>query len=277
MRRSRSRWSSKTTARPRWVRRCGEAADCLSTAPPGQRLPVRMTVPPSGWSGSESGRMTSVSWQGASATFSPRRLAVHREGVGVQHRQQLAQHRGHAARVVEVLHQVLARRPHVGEQRRRCATARRSGGAAAAPPVRPAMATRCTIALVEPPIAMSARIALSKAAAVRISEGLGPRASAISTARRPDISASASRRESARGDGRVAGQRHAERLGHRRHRGRGAHHHAVAGGAREAALDLRHHFVRDLARPPLGPDLARVGARAQLLVAPHAAAASARR
>ena len=53
--------------------------------------------------------------------------------------------------------------------------------------------------MVEPPSAMSARIALSKAAAVRISEGLGPRASAISTARRPDISASARRRESAAG------------------------------------------------------------------------------
>jgi len=51
-------------------------------------------------------------------------------------------------------------------------------------------------ALVEPPIAMSARIALSKACAVRICEGLGPPASAISTARRPAISAIASRRES---------------------------------------------------------------------------------
>ena len=31
-----------------------------------------MTVPPSGWSGRDSGRITSVSWHGASATFSPR-------------------------------------------------------------------------------------------------------------------------------------------------------------------------------------------------------------
>src|SRR5437899_12990818 len=52
------------------------------------------------------------------------------------------------------------------------------------------------IALVEPPIAMSARIALSNACGVRICEGLGPPAIAISTARRPAISAIASRRES---------------------------------------------------------------------------------
>ena len=65
-----------------------------------------------------------------------------------------------------------------------------------ATPARPAIATRWMIAFVEPPIAMSARIALSKAWAVRIWDGLGPPASAISTARRPAISAIARRRES---------------------------------------------------------------------------------
>src|SRR5438876_373029 len=52
-------------------------------------------------------------------------------------------------------------------------------------PARPARATRWMIALVEPPIAMSPRIALSKAFAVRISEGRGPPACASSTGRRP--------------------------------------------------------------------------------------------
>ena len=66
-------------------------------------------------------------------------------------------------------------------------------------PARPATATRCTIALVLPPMAMSARIALSNAAAVSSSDGRGPRARAISTARRPLISASTSRRESGAG------------------------------------------------------------------------------
>ena len=66
-------------------------------------------------------------------------------------------------------------------------------------PTRPARATRCTIALVEPPIAMSARIALSNARAARISDGRGPPACASSTARRPESSASARRRESGAG------------------------------------------------------------------------------
>src|SRR5947199_211545 len=66
-------------------------------------------------------------------------------------------------------------------------------------PARPARATRWMIALVEPPIAMSPRIALSKAFAVRISEGRGPPACASSTARRPLSSASARRRESGAG------------------------------------------------------------------------------
>ena len=54
------------------------------------------------------------------------------------------------------------------------------------------------MALVEPPIAMSARIALSKAWAVRIFEGLSP-SRAMSMMRRPLISASAMRRESEAG------------------------------------------------------------------------------
>src|SRR5204862_6483349 len=62
-----------------------------------------------------------------------------------------------------------------------------------------AIATRWMTALVEPPIAMSARIALSNAFAVRISDGFGPPANAISTARRPDSSASAILRESEAG------------------------------------------------------------------------------
>src|ERR1041384_1234026 len=54
-------------------------------------------------------------------------------------------------------------------------------------------------AFVEPPMAMSVRIALSKAAGVRMSLGLGAPALAISTARRPAISAIARRRESGAG------------------------------------------------------------------------------
>ena len=66
-------------------------------------------------------------------------------------------------------------------------------------PTRPARASRWMTALVEPPIAISVRMALSNAGAVRIWLGLGPPAVAISTARRPAISAIAMRRESAAG------------------------------------------------------------------------------
>ena len=55
-------------------------------------------------------------------------------------------------------------------------------------PARPAMATRCTMALVEPPSAMSTAMALSKAAGVRMSRGLRS-SHTISTARRPQASA----------------------------------------------------------------------------------------
>jgi len=51
-------------------------------------------------------------------------------------------------------------------------------------PARPAMANRCTMALVEPPIAMSTTIAFSNAAPVRMSDGLRS-LQTISTLRRP--------------------------------------------------------------------------------------------
>src|SRR5256885_16358981 len=135
-------------------------------------------------------------------------------------------------------------------------------------PTRPAIATRWMIALVEPPMAMSARMALSKACAVRICEGLGPPAIAISTARRPAISAIASRRESDAGDRRIAGQGHPERLDHRGHRRGGAHHHAVPARARHARFGLTEPFVGATSRAPLGPESPRVRPRAGLLRPP---------
>ena len=70
MRAWRSAWSSNATARPRCVRSCGDAADTLITAPSGHRLPVRIASPPSGASGTPSGRMTSSFQQRASRTLS---------------------------------------------------------------------------------------------------------------------------------------------------------------------------------------------------------------
>ena len=65
-------------------------------------------------------------------------------------------------------------------------------------PQRPAMASRCTTALVDPPMAMSARIAFSKASRVRILSGVRSSCT-ISTARRPLASASWYRLESTAG------------------------------------------------------------------------------
>ena len=56
-------------------------------------------------------------------------------------------------------------------------------------PARPAIAARCTSALVEPLVACSTTEALRSAAVVRISRGRGPPARAISTARLPVASA----------------------------------------------------------------------------------------
>ena len=56
-------------------------------------------------------------------------------------------------------------------------------------PARPAMAARCTSALVEPDVACSTTDALRSAALVRISLGRGPPVLAISAARRPVASA----------------------------------------------------------------------------------------
>ena len=144
--------------------------------------------------------------------------------------------------------------PHVGEERRRRATARRSATAAAARRRGPRCASRWTIALVLPPMAMSARIALSKASrgedlgsGVRSSRHhLDDRAARV-------ISASARRRESGAGIAALPGQRHAERLGHRGHRRGGAHHHAVAGRAREAALDLAPNSSSETGRRAARP------------------------
>ncbi len=71
----------------------------------------------------------------------------------------------------------------------RLSSSKRASGSGT--PARPASATRWMIALVLPPMAISTRIALSKASAVSTREGRGPPASAISTARRPLSSARA--------------------------------------------------------------------------------------
>ena len=65
-------------------------------------------------------------------------------------------------------------------------------------PTRPAMAARCTMAFVEPPTACRVRMAFSKAAGVRMSEGRRP-CSTSCTICRPAASDNCWRRESTAG------------------------------------------------------------------------------
>ena len=89
----------------------------------------------------------------APARFSPSVLAVDGERRRVEQVGELRQQAAQAAGVVEVLHQVLARRAQVGEHRRAARERVEARRGRAATPARRAIAIRCTIALVEPPSA----------------------------------------------------------------------------------------------------------------------------
>ena len=82
MRAARSSSESKTTARPVWRRRCGEAAECLMTAERGARLPWRMAMAPSFLSGAARVRMTS--WLGTSSASAMISARVKPEMVGAE-------------------------------------------------------------------------------------------------------------------------------------------------------------------------------------------------
>ena len=135
-------WSSKTTARPRWRQQMRGGGRLLEHRAAGAEVAGEdRRCRPRAPAAATSGRMTSGLWQGASAHVlaagscrSPCSASPCSSGSSS------LQHRGQPARVVEVLHQVLARRPHVDAAAASCARARRSGRAAAARPARPARA-----------------------------------------------------------------------------------------------------------------------------------------
>ena len=115
--------SSKTTAGPSCDRRRGSAADVFITAPSGHRLPRSTTSEPPASRGSERGRMTLASMisVGTESRFSPERTPRDGERVEVQEVADLLEHRRQPAGVVEVLHEVIARRLEVHQPRRRLA------------------------------------------------------------------------------------------------------------------------------------------------------------
>ena len=79
--------------------------------------------------------------------------------------------RGSPPAIVKILHQIFAGRPQIRDQRHLAARFRRSAPASARFPRDRAIAMRWTMALVDPPSAMSATMALSKDLSVRMSLG----------------------------------------------------------------------------------------------------------
>ena len=135
-------------------------------------------------------------------------------------------------------------------------------------PARPAIAARCTMPFVEPPIACSTISALRKLRSVNSSVGRGVPAFAISTARLPLASAMRTRSACTAGTAAAYGSEKPERLDHARHRARRAHHHAGADRRREPPahhLDLGLvHLAGAMLRPE--PPAIRAGAEHLALV-----------
>ena len=137
-------------------------------------------------------------------------------------------------------------------------------------PARRAIATRCTTALVDPPSASTATIALSMLAAVTMSVGFRS-SQTMSTMRRPVSLAIRAWRESGGGNRRGARQRQSQRLRRGGHRRRRSHRHAMARRARDAALHLAPRLLGDGAGAELGPVLPDIGTAAERAALPVAA------
>ena len=266
MRRSRSSWSSNTTARPRWRRRSGDAAVCFRTAPVGAREPRTTARPPSSCTGESRVRMTLGLWTAAPAMLSPRVWPV-TVGVSSSSRGDISFSR--AARPPALKKSSIRKRPDGFRSSRngvdRDSSSKRSRSSSM--PARPAMAVRWTTALVEPPSACSALMALRSEGSVTKRAGVSPRR-ARSTMRRPACSPSWRRRESAAGMSALPGRAmpSVSQIA--------AMVDAVPmtpqwpGAADDRALQVGPVVVGDPARAELLLVAAAVGAGAQLLAAP---------
>ena len=209
----------------------------------------------------------------APAMFSPSVLPLTVRAASVEQVADVAQQCAQSAGVEEVLHQELARRPDVGDERRlareRVEAVDRRAGCRRAARSRPCARRHWSSRRARAPSVT----ALSMLAAVRKSRGFRS-SHTMSTMRRPVSRRHARVARVGGGNRRRAGQREAHRLGGGGHRRRRAHRHAVAGRARDAVLDLAPLLVGDVAGALLRPVFPDVGAAAELLVAPVAATAS---
>src|SRR4051794_29874826 len=109
--------SSKTTAGLRCRSSSGDAALRLTIAPRGASEPESATMPPSGASGASSGAITRRSSAAAASKPSASDRPVTAGASAVEQRRELGEDGSDPAGAVEVLDDVLARRPDVGEHR----------------------------------------------------------------------------------------------------------------------------------------------------------------
>ena len=204
------------------------------TAPSGASEPRRIARPPSDTSGFERADDVVVEDLGARESLRDGQPGDGQDVVQVEAGHQAAQ----AAGLEEVLHQVLAGRADVGEDRDGAGELVEAVQGRASTPARPAIAIRWMTALVEPPSARTTVIAFSKDS--RESGDAGR-----STIRRPAATAMRGWSESRGRDRGGARQRQAQRLDRGRHRRRRPHRHAVAGRGGDPLLDLLPVGLRD--------------------------------
>ena len=200
IRAARSARSRNTQAGPRWRRRAGVAADTLSTAPSGARLPRRMARPPSALNGRSRVVTTSCQAPGA-VTSSSSAPSVRPVTVGASRWSS-----GASAFITAGMPPASARSSMWylpdGRMLATIGVVRAKRSKSSSPsgtPARPAIAGRWTTALVEPPIAMQDPHGVLERRAGEDPGGPEVLPRAISTIRRPAASARRRRRESGAG------------------------------------------------------------------------------
>ena len=165
----RARPARRRTRAPGRDDAAGSCPATLTTAPSGARLPFRMTRPPVGFIGRSQRPHDLLARRLCRRRAPPRRWCgpvtviwsrVEQPGV-----EQPLRDQPDAAGAVQVGGDEAAARLEVGQQRHLAADRDRSRRCRAARPTSRAMASRCSTALVEPPVATTAAIAFSIACA----------------------------------------------------------------------------------------------------------------
>ena len=191
------------------------------------------------------------------------RLAVDGERRWIEQIGELGEHRAEATRVIEILHQVLARRTNVGEHRRAlrkrvelreveidagalCCRNQMDDGVGRSTECQHAGDGVVDCALVD-------NVADAEIRPHHLDDPLAGQRRHLRMSRIRG------------GDRCVTGERHAHRFGRAGHRRCGAHRHAVTGRARDAVLDFPPVIFVDVACAKLRPVLPRVGSTAQIL------------